>query len=206
MTLDAEAAPLSPLGMGCRHPHTRAGGCSCAIEPSAAVRSPMPARASSSSRLSRESIERGAPAGCCAQNASAPTIHGFRHVLFISSYGRLYPAATPSEKMGPDWAHGLGCVQLGGSPLQRRSPRRSRGFVVRLRGVEPPRALRPTRPSTLRVYQFRHRRVRGSILDATLADLLPSARGATLRTCVPVVAGLGWSTRACGPRSDREWI
>ena len=30
---------------------------------------------------------------------------------------------------------------------------------VRPRGLEPPRAIRPTRPSTLRVYQFRHRRV-----------------------------------------------
>src|ERR671933_1064553 len=29
---------------------------------------------------------------------------------------------------------------------------------MRRRGLEPPRALRPTRPSTLRVYQFRHRR------------------------------------------------
>ena len=33
--------------------------------------------------------------------------------------------------------------------------------LVRLRGVEPPRAVRPTRPSTLRVYQFRHSRLRG---------------------------------------------
>jgi AraC-like DNA-binding protein len=30
---------------------------------------------------------------------------------------------------------------------------------MRPRGFEPPRAIRPTRPSTLRVYQFRHRRV-----------------------------------------------
>ena len=33
-----------------------------------------------------------------------------------------------------------------------------RDFVVRLRGFEPPRAKRLTRPSTLRVYQFRHSR------------------------------------------------
>ncbi len=33
-----------------------------------------------------------------------------------------------------------------------------RGSEVRLRGVEPPRPVRVTRPSTLRVYQFRHRR------------------------------------------------
>jgi hypothetical protein len=33
-------------------------------------------------------------------------------------------------------------------------------FEVRLRGVEPPRPVRVTRPSTLRVYQFRHSRLR----------------------------------------------
>ena|GEM_PF-5537383 len=32
---------------------------------------------------------------------------------------------------------------------------------MRPRGLEPPRELSPTRPSTLRVYQFRHRRVGG---------------------------------------------
>ena len=32
---------------------------------------------------------------------------------------------------------------------------------MRLRGVEPPRPVRATRPSTLRVYQFRHSRLRG---------------------------------------------
>ncbi len=38
---------------------------------------------------------------------------------------------------------------------------------VRPRGLEPPRPIRVTRPSTLRVYQFRHRRVgRGSIDEA----------------------------------------
>jgi hypothetical protein len=31
---------------------------------------------------------------------------------------------------------------------------------MRLRGVEPPRPVRVTRPSTLRVYQFRHSRLR----------------------------------------------
>src|SRR5438034_10585793 len=31
---------------------------------------------------------------------------------------------------------------------------------VRWRGLEPPRGFNPTRPSTLRVYQFRHQRAR----------------------------------------------
>jgi hypothetical protein len=34
-----------------------------------------------------------------------------------------------------------------------------RGSSMRPRGFEPPRTIRSTRPSTLRVYQFRHRRV-----------------------------------------------
>src|SRR6187402_440581 len=34
------------------------------------------------------------------------------------------------------------------------------GALMRLRGVEPPRVFPPTRPSTLRVYQFRHSRSR----------------------------------------------
>ena len=33
-----------------------------------------------------------------------------------------------------------------------------RAGIMRLRGVEPPRPFRATRPSTLRVYQFRHSR------------------------------------------------
>jgi hypothetical protein len=37
---------------------------------------------------------------------------------------------------------------------------------MRLNGVEPSRVFPPTRPSTLRVYQFRHSRGRASILDA----------------------------------------
>ena len=42
---------------------------------------------------------------------------------------------------------------------------------MRLRGVEPPRTFRSTRPSTLRVYQFRHSRVGARIL----VGLHPSA-------------------------------
>jgi hypothetical protein len=36
---------------------------------------------------------------------------------------------------------------------------------MRLNGVEPSRVFPPTRPSTLRVYQFRHSRGRTAILD-----------------------------------------
>ena len=39
-------------------------------------------------------------------------------------------------------------------------------FLMRPRGLEPPRTLGSTRPSTLRVYQFRHRRVGGEYTPA----------------------------------------
>src|SRR5204863_8072171 len=69
---------------------------------------------------------------------------------------------------------------------------------MRLRGVEPPRPVRATRPSTLRVYQFRHSRLRvaddsrprkslgggGGRKFVPERSLQPSAAGATLRTCV----------------------
>ncbi len=46
--------------------------------------------------------------------------------------------------------------------------------LVRSSGLEPPRAVKPTRPSTLRVYQFRHeRRVR----EYSLVPVIPSAGG-----------------------------
>src|SRR6266576_1504557 len=41
---------------------------------------------------------------------------------------------------------------------QKQKPHIRRAFLVRPRGFEPPRPIRVTRPSTLRVYQFRHRR------------------------------------------------
>src|SRR5207244_5281629 len=40
--------------------------------------------------------------------------------------------------------------------LKRETP--LRGVPMRWRGLEPPRGFNPTRPSTLRVYQFRHQR------------------------------------------------
>src|SRR5438874_3698212 len=49
---------------------------------------------------------------------------------------------------------------------------------MRWRGLEPPRGVNPTRPSTLRVYQFRHQRARAIVATAfvtlgRLTDLSP---------------------------------
>src|SRR3954466_6238052 len=54
--------------------------------------------------------------------------------------------------------------------MQAKNSGRSRGRrVMRWRGLEPPRGINPTRPSTLRVYQFRHQRARAIVAT-------PSAR------------------------------
>src|SRR3954449_9267324 len=56
--------------------------------------------------------------------------------------------------------------------------------------LELPRAIRPTRPSTLRVYQFRHRRVAGENYSVALRRgrlrRWSSAEGCTLRTHVRI--------------------
>jgi repressor LexA len=68
----------------------------------------------------------------------------------------------------------------------------SPNILVRPSGLEPPRTVKSTRPSTLRVYQFRHGRRGASIAPAfglrkgaiRLAPLRPSTRLARLRTHV----------------------
>src|SRR5260221_3727266 len=54
----------------------------------------------------------------------------------------------------------------------------SRGLVMRLNGVEPSRVFPPTRPSTLRVYQFRHSRSR-AVDSRCLAAAEVAAGGGT---------------------------
>src|SRR4051812_286839 len=47
---------------------------------------------------------------------------------------------------------------------------------MRWRGLEPPRGINPTRPSTLRVYQFRHQRA-AAILAAARRNRLAAEPG-----------------------------
>src|SRR5918998_5236794 len=63
----------------------------------------------------------------------------------------------------------------------RPDPLGSQAFAMRPGRLELPRAIRPTRPSTLRVYQFRHRRVAAADYRAT--DM-PSDGSPTMRTHV----------------------
>ena len=64
------------------------------------------------------------------------------------------------------------------APISYRTtkPPQNGGFIMRRRGLEPPRGNPPTRPSTLRVYQFRHRRRGG----AQYRRLIPSDGRASL--------------------------
>src|SRR5207247_2168149 len=72
-----------------------------------------------------------------------------------------------------------GFARLHSPPLlgETRNPRKSSwpakraGLprMMRWRGLEPPRGLNPTRPSTLRVYQFRHQRA-AAIVAARYGD------------------------------------
>src|SRR4051794_13634261 len=70
----------------------------------------------------------------------------------------------------------------------QRKPPSSGGFPMRLNGVEPSRVFPPTRPSTWRVYQFRHSRSRegdSRCLRAGRGRTLRSSEGGgTLRTSV----------------------
>jgi hypothetical protein len=55
-------------------------------------------------------------------------------------------------------SHGPGYQSPPRHALEQESPAIAGLSLMRRRGLEPPRDLHPTRPSTLRVYQFRHRR------------------------------------------------
>src|ERR1044072_3643024 len=69
---------------------------------------------------------------------------------------------------------------------KQKNPQLAGAFLMRLNGVEPSRVFPPTRPSTLRVYQFRHSRLRegdSRCLRAGGGRTLRSSGGAgTLRT------------------------
>src|SRR5262245_40165179 len=59
---------------------------------------------------------------------------------------------------------------------------------MRWRGLEPPRGVNPTRPSTLRVYQFRHQRARAIVATASVSAR-PHLRYAAVRElCEEAVA------------------
>jgi hypothetical protein len=55
---------------------------------------------------------------------------------------------------------------------------------MRSSGLEPPRAVKPTRPSTLRVYQFRHERRAREYILAAPASAAASGLGAQ-RSALP---------------------
>ena len=80
----------------------------------------------------------------------------------------LKAPVAEEKRPGADWAQ---CAapnrgarrrpREGAAPPQRKNPAIAGPLLMRLNGVEPSRVFPPTRPSTLRVYQFRHSRSRG---------------------------------------------
>src|SRR5262245_27104541 len=59
---------------------------------------------------------------------------------------------------------------------------------MRWRGLEPPRGINPTRPSTLRVYQFRHQRARAIVATPSAADRSPLRCPVVRERCEHAVA------------------
>jgi hypothetical protein len=74
-------------------------------------------------------------------------------VVSMTAAGIVYPVRTPSDGRREPY-EGM------------KKPRFAGLFPMRPRRLELPRTIRSTRPSTLRVYQFRHRRVGGQYRDA----------------------------------------
>jgi len=127
----------------------------------------------------------------------------FGHTPYTDERGSapLFPACAASRK-APVSAIGPRTVRrklLGSAtapPIAARKSLISRSLVMRLNGVEPSRPVRDTRPSTLRVYQFRHSRSRavdsrclalarrGGGIAAGHGGLHVSGSAATLRTGV----------------------
>jgi hypothetical protein len=85
--------------------------------------------------------------------SEAGLAHAMRTMLYPMP---TLPLVAPSSMMpGPDSKESE--VKKMERYRSARLPPNGQGRLVRSRGLEPPRA-RPTAPSTLRVYQFRHDR------------------------------------------------
>jgi hypothetical protein len=96
-------------------------------------------------------------------------VSGAEHEPLIAELHRLARSAAPKDARSRTAPAGsLAALRaIEKEAGNGRGPRFSGGHglhnvkMVRSSGLEPPRAIRPTRPSTLRVYQFRHDRRRG---------------------------------------------
>jgi hypothetical protein len=83
--------------------------------------------------------------GGCARGRGSPPVR-------CRTTGRSARRVIPRGYQGPRGQKCPICSE------NEKSPAFAGLSQMRRRGLEPPRALQPTRPSTLRVYQFRHRR------------------------------------------------
>jgi hypothetical protein len=112
-----------------------------------------------------------------SRGRSSPIVTPSRRVVAVVCHGPVVTQIRGTDpRKPPDSAPGTArrdsrFINLE-SPAHRwkSDPARTRlnhpgpaGLAMRWRGLEPPRAAKPTRPSTLRVYQFRHQRARSSV-------------------------------------------
>ena len=95
----------------------------------------------------------GQSAPCLAGHGSTPRIRGSEPLLSMQR-----SAFEVLEEIGTSLVPRVEMPATGFGSSNAKNPPFPAGSEVRLRGVEPPRPVRATRPSTLRVYQFRHSR------------------------------------------------
>ncbi len=82
----------------------------------------------------------------------------YQRRTLIRTHRALSDGGYGCGHLSRDNGNHTGGTEGNAAPQKEKSPA-SGAFPVRPRGLEPPRTIKSTRPSTLRVYQFRHRRV-----------------------------------------------
>src|SRR4029078_1467554 len=80
------------------------------------------------------------------------------------------------------------CGRKGFAKRTKRGPLSRPPVCMRWRGLEPPRGINPTRPSTLRVYQFRHQRARAIVATPSTRPRAALISGAVRELCEHAVA------------------
>ena len=107
------------------------------------------------------------PAGSQPERLRPGQIPRTRHRILAAPHQR-HPRRTPAPHRKP-----TNPALIANRERKQKRPRDRNLTVVlvRKRGLEPPRAIRPTRPSTWRVCQFRHLRLRGGDYSRHLVAL-----------------------------------
>ena len=92
-----------------------------------------------------------------------PTVRDIGKAVGLTSSSTVHALQSNLDKIGllrhdPSKPRAIELLDRAVGLATRRIP--NPAILMRSSGLEPPRAVKPTRPSTLRVYQFRHQRRR----------------------------------------------